>query len=324
MSRLGEILTDPTPLDPPGRPRAGRVELQPARDRAQRRADPPRPRPRRPVHRRPRAVPHRHRPLRRHRAAGDDADRGRRRRAAVGSPLDGLERGGDRAARRVRAEHRAVPPARRRDGLHRAGAVRRRRDAAARRRSPTVDLDELRAVGWVRVPYPDDGRPFGDGQFPTPSGKVELVSDALAAMGQPALPTFVPPREGPGGDPELLARYPAAAADPEAPHPLPQLRLLAPAQARSGRGWAVRRARRRRRRRPAASPTATWPGSATTGRRSSVPVRSPTGSARASSPSRSAGGAPSTPTAGSPTPSPTTRSPTGAAASPSATRSSRS
>ena len=107
-----------------------RVELQPAGDRAQRRAHSSRPGPRRPVHRRPRAVPHRHGPLRRHRAAGHDADRVDRRRAGVGPPVDGLERGGDRAARRVVQQHRAVPPPRRGDGPHRAGAVRRRRDAA--------------------------------------------------------------------------------------------------------------------------------------------------------------------------------------------------
>jgi anaerobic selenocysteine-containing dehydrogenase len=73
---------------------------------------------------------------------------------------------------------------------------------------PTVDLDELRRVGWVRVPYPEDGRPFGDGVFPTPSGKVELVSDTLAGLGQPALPTFVPPGESPWGDAAAAQRYP--------------------------------------------------------------------------------------------------------------------
>src|SRR5690606_2492641 len=64
-------------------------------------------------------------------------------------------------------------------------------------------------------PYPDDGRPFADGRFPTPSGKVELVSETLAAMGQPALPTFVPPREGPHGDPALAARYPLQLLTPK-------------------------------------------------------------------------------------------------------------
>ena len=73
---------------------------------------------------------------------------------------------------------------------------------------PTVDLDELRRVGWVRVPYPEDGRPFGDGVFPTPSGKVELVSATLAGLGQPALPTFVPPGESPWGDEAAARRYP--------------------------------------------------------------------------------------------------------------------
>jgi anaerobic selenocysteine-containing dehydrogenase len=78
-----------------------------------------------------------------------------------------------------------------------------------------VDLAELRRVGWVRVPYPDDGRPWGAGVFPTPSGKVEMVSETLAAMGQPALPTFIPPREGPHGDAELVARYPLQLLTPK-------------------------------------------------------------------------------------------------------------
>jgi anaerobic selenocysteine-containing dehydrogenase len=78
-----------------------------------------------------------------------------------------------------------------------------------------IDLAELRATGWQRVPYPADGRPFGDGRFPTPSGRVELVSDTLAALGHPALPTFVPPREGPHGDPDLYARYPLQLLTPK-------------------------------------------------------------------------------------------------------------
>ena len=62
---------------------------------------------------------------------------------------------------------------------------------AIRAALPDVDVDEFRRVGHLRVPYPDDGRPYGDGVFPTASGKVEFVSEALVAMGQPALPTFV-------------------------------------------------------------------------------------------------------------------------------------
>ncbi|MGI9051678.1 MAG: molybdopterin-containing oxidoreductase family protein, partial [Ilumatobacteraceae bacterium] len=78
-----------------------------------------------------------------------------------------------------------------------------------------VDLAELASVGWLRVPYPEDGRPWGDGVFPTRSGKVELVSDALVRMGQPALPTFTPPREGPHGDAALVARFPLQLLTPK-------------------------------------------------------------------------------------------------------------
>ncbi|WP_162941967.1 molybdopterin-containing oxidoreductase family protein [Desertimonas flava] len=78
-----------------------------------------------------------------------------------------------------------------------------------------VDLARLRADGWVRVPYPDDGRPFGSGVFPTSSGRVELVSERLRGLGQPALPDFVPPAEGPHGDPELRSRYPLQLMTPK-------------------------------------------------------------------------------------------------------------
>ena len=78
-----------------------------------------------------------------------------------------------------------------------------------------VDLAELRRVGWLKVPYPEDGRPWGSGVFPTPSGKVELVSETLVRMGQPGLPTFVAPREGPHGDAELHARYPLQLLTPK-------------------------------------------------------------------------------------------------------------
>jgi len=80
---------------------------------------------------------------------------------------------------------------------------------------PSVDVDALRRDGFARVPYPDDGRPFGDGEFPTPSGKVELVSSALVALGRPALPTFVPPRESLVGDDELRRRFPFALLTPK-------------------------------------------------------------------------------------------------------------
>jgi len=80
---------------------------------------------------------------------------------------------------------------------------------------PTIDLDELEQVGWVRAPYPDDGRPFGDGVFDTPSGRVHLASETLERMGQPRVPTYVAPREGPGGDADLVRRYPLQLLTPK-------------------------------------------------------------------------------------------------------------
>jgi anaerobic selenocysteine-containing dehydrogenase len=64
---------------------------------------------------------------------------------------------------------------------------------------PTVDVDALRRDGWMKVPFPESGTPWAEGRFPTESGKVEFVSNRLEAMGQPRLPAFVPPVEGPRG-----------------------------------------------------------------------------------------------------------------------------
>jgi anaerobic selenocysteine-containing dehydrogenase len=80
---------------------------------------------------------------------------------------------------------------------------------------PAFDLELLRKQGFLRVPYPDDGRPFANGGFPTASGKVELWSDWLVGRGQPGLPTYAPARESHGGDPELAARFPFALLTPK-------------------------------------------------------------------------------------------------------------
>jgi anaerobic selenocysteine-containing dehydrogenase len=42
-----------------------------------------------------------------------------------------------------------------------------------------------------------------------------LVSERLRGLGQPALPDFVPPAEGPHGDPELRSRYPLQLMTPK-------------------------------------------------------------------------------------------------------------
>jgi anaerobic selenocysteine-containing dehydrogenase len=56
---------------------------------------------------------------------------------------------------------------------------------------PGIGLDALRTAGIVDVPYPADRLPYAHGGFATSSGKVELRSDLLAALGQPALPTHL-------------------------------------------------------------------------------------------------------------------------------------
>ena len=81
--------------------RAGGLELEPGRGRARPGPGAARTCARRPVHRRARAVPDRHRALRRRRPAGDDAARAPRPALVVGTPLPDAQRAGDRAGRRV-------------------------------------------------------------------------------------------------------------------------------------------------------------------------------------------------------------------------------
>jgi anaerobic selenocysteine-containing dehydrogenase len=64
---------------------------------------------------------------------------------------------------------------------------------------PDIDLDRLRRDGWMKVPFPESGTPWAGGGFPTASGKVEFASEQLERMGQPRVPVFIPPREGPTG-----------------------------------------------------------------------------------------------------------------------------
>ena len=98
-----------------------------------------------------------------------------------------------------------------------------------------IDLDYLREHGFARLTIgtPDDRAPHKNGNFPTPSGKCELLS-ATAANGnfviapfrqmyeafQPGepldtLPDYVPPRESAATDPELAKKYPLNIISPK-------------------------------------------------------------------------------------------------------------
>ena len=72
----------------------------------------------------------------------------------------------------------------------------------------SVSFDELRRVGWVKLPLPD--APFADGGFPTPTGRAQC---APAGIG---LPDYVPPYESVRSAPELARRFPLAMISPPA------------------------------------------------------------------------------------------------------------
>lgn len=89
---------------------------------------------------------------------------------------------------------------------------------AFKREGATRDFDweALKRDGWLALELPRPYAPFAQGGFPTPSGKCELVSEAVAALGLDPVPDYVPPYEGPTASPELAARYPLALISPPA------------------------------------------------------------------------------------------------------------
>ncbi|HVE78668.1 MAG TPA: molybdopterin-dependent oxidoreductase, partial [Gemmatimonadaceae bacterium] len=76
------------------------------------------------------------------------------------------------------------------------------------RRMRPVTMEALLERGWVGLEVPRPYAPFAEGGFPTPSGKCELYSARMAAMGLDPLPDFTPPHEFPERVPELAARFP--------------------------------------------------------------------------------------------------------------------
>ena len=234
-----------------------------------------------PLHGRARALPHRHGPLRRRRAAGDHAGRARRPRALVGPHVHHLQRAGHRAGRRGAAQHRDLPAPRARDGLRRrrpsTTATRSwpaRRSPVRGRRWTSLDFERLRAVGWAEADLPEDFRPFAQGGFGTPSGRLRLWSEDLP----------------PGLRPAAGRRRAAGADDRQERPPLPQLDLRQPAAPPGGRGRADARDASATTPRRAASPTATPSACATPAARSSRGRASATSSAPAWSRCPPAGG----------------------------------
>lgn len=86
------------------------------------------------------------------------------------------------------------------------------------RQGPTARFDwpRLKEQGWERLNLPATHAPFAEGGFPTPSGRCEFWSDALAKLGLDPLPGYVPPNEGPTSNAALAQRYPLAMISPPA------------------------------------------------------------------------------------------------------------
>jgi len=77
-----------------------------------------------------------------------------------------------------------------------------------------VEWERLKQSGWQRLDVPQPYAPFAQGSFPTPSGRCEFHSRALASLGLDPLPGYVPPREG--AESPLASRYPLAIISPPA------------------------------------------------------------------------------------------------------------
>jgi anaerobic selenocysteine-containing dehydrogenase len=69
-----------------------------------------------------------------------------------------------------------------------------------------MTFDEIKQRGFVTVPF--KYRKFEDGGFKTPTGKIELYSTRLEALGYPPLPFYEEPPESPISSPEVARDYP--------------------------------------------------------------------------------------------------------------------
>ena len=72
-----------------------------------------------------------------------------------------------------------------------------------------ITLEALKERGWMRLNYPDPFVPFSHG-FPTPSGKLEFISERMAAAGLDPLAGYTPSYETAQRDTLLAGQYPLA------------------------------------------------------------------------------------------------------------------
>jgi anaerobic selenocysteine-containing dehydrogenase len=69
-------------------------------------------------------------------------------------------------------------------------------------------LERLKEGGAVRLNVEQPHPAFADGQFPTPSGKIELYSERMARVGLDPLPVHTPLTEGGDGERPPSGAYP--------------------------------------------------------------------------------------------------------------------
>ena len=79
---------------------------------------------------------------------------------------------------------------------------------------PGYDWQALRRTGWQRLDRPATYAPFANGGFKTKSGKCEIHSESLAALGMDPVPSYIPAHEV--ADAALATRYPLAMISPPA------------------------------------------------------------------------------------------------------------
>src|SRR5437763_2572123 len=80
-----------------------------------------------------------------------------------------------------------------------------------------VTFEVLREHGSVRLNLPTPHLPFRSGtKVPTPSGRIEIESQQVAALGLDPLPTYIAPYESEERAPELARRFPLALISPPA------------------------------------------------------------------------------------------------------------
>ncbi|GAB3406331.1 molybdopterin oxidoreductase family protein [Massilia agilis] len=76
------------------------------------------------------------------------------------------------------------------------------------------DWESLKRRGWQKLNMPE--APFAEGGFPTPSGKCEFYSSAMAADGLDPVPAYIAPYESVASNPALAAKYPLSMISPPA------------------------------------------------------------------------------------------------------------